>query len=157
MAGSQMKLADGASYLEEVRGLIREYIEWFGRDLAFQGLDDELEHVGDKYLPPEGRLVVALDDGGAVCGCVAYHRLDGATAEMKRLYVTPAGRGYHLGERLAKHIMELAREDGYERMVLDTVEPLAAAVSLYRKLGFEEIEPYYHNPFADVIYFGIDL
>jgi len=35
--------------------------------------------------------------------------------------------------------------------------PLEAAVSLYRKLGFEEIEPYYHNPFDNVIYFGIDL
>ena len=42
-------------------------------------------------------------------------------------------------------------------MVLDTVAPLEAAVHLYRKLGFEEIEPYYHNPFEDVIYFGIDL
>lgn len=35
--------------------------------------------------------------------------------------------------------------------------PPEAAVSLYRKLGFEEIEPYYHNPFDNVIYFGIDL
>ena len=53
--------------------------------------------------------------------------------------------------------MELARKDGYTRMVLDTVAPLKAAISLYRKLGFEQIESYYHNPFGDVIYFGIDL
>lgn len=152
-----MELVDGAPYLEEVKGLIREYTEWFGRDLAFQGLDDELEHVGEKYLPPEGRLVVAVDESGAVCGCVAYHRLDERTAEMKRLYVRPEGRGYRLGERLARRIMELAHEDGCERMVLDTVAPLKAAVSLYRKLGFQEIEPYYHNPFEDVIYFGVDL
>ena len=152
-----MELVDGASYLEEVKALIREYTEWFGRDLAFQGLDDELDHIEGKYLPPEGRLVVALDDGGAVVGCVAYHRLDESTAEMKRLYVTPSGRGHHLGERLAERIMELARQDGCTRMVLDTVAPLQAAVALYRKLGFQEIDPYYHNPFEDVIYFGIDL
>lgn len=152
-----MELVDGAPYVEEAKGLIREYTEWFGRDLAFQGLDEELDHVEDKYLPPEGRLIVALDDDSGVCGCVAYRRFDERTAEMKRLYVTPAGRGHHLGERLARRIMELAREDGCDRMVLDTVEPLEAAVSLYRKLGFEEIEPYYHNPFEDVIYFGIDL
>ena len=152
-----MELADGAPYIEDVKGLIREYAEWFGRDLSFQGLDDELDHIEDKYLPPEGRLVVAIDDSGVVCGCVAYHRFDKGTAEMKRLYVRPAGRGRHLGERLAVRIMELAREDGYKRMVLDTVAPLEAAVSLYRKLGFEVIEPYYHNPFDDVIYFGIDL
>ena len=37
-----MELADGTPYLEEVKGLIREYTEWLGRDLAFQGLEDEL-------------------------------------------------------------------------------------------------------------------
>lgn len=152
-----MELADGAPYIEEVKGLIREYTEWFGRDLAFQDLEGELDHIEDKYLPPEGRLVVAIDDEGAVCGCVAYHRIDETTAEMKRLYVTPSGRGHHLGECLAERIMDLAREDGCRRMVLDTVAPLEAAISLYRKLGFEEVEPYYHNPFEDVIYFGIDL
>ncbi len=152
-----MQLVDGAPYIEEVKGLIREYVEWFGRDLSFQGLEGELGHVEEKYLPPEGRLIVALDDQGVVCGCVAYHRLDDATVEMKRLYVTPAGRGHHLGECLAKRIMEIAHEEGYARMVLDTVAPLEAAIALYRKLGFKEIEPYYHNPFEDVIYFGIEL
>ena len=152
-----LQLVDGSPYVEQAKGLIREYAEWFGRDLSFQLLDDELDHIEVKYLPPQGRLVVALDDSGEVVGCVAYHRIDDCTAEMKRLYVRLAGRGYHLGERLAQSIMQLAREDGYRRMVLDTVAPLEAAVHLYHKLGFQEIEPYYHNPFADVIYFGIDL
>lgn len=152
-----MELADGAPYLEEVKGLIREYTEWLGRDLAFQGLEEELSNLPGKYLPPHGQLVVAVNEEGAVCGCVAYHRLDAETAEMKRLYVLPSGRGHHLGECLAERIMGLAREDGCTRMVLDTVRPLEAAVSLYRKLGFEEIEPYYGNPMDDVIYFGRDL
>ena len=152
-----MELVDGAPYLEEVKNLIREYTEWLGRDLAFQGLEEELSDLPGKYLPPHGQLVVALDEASTVCGCVAYHRLDAKTAEMKRLYVLPSGRGHHLGNRLAERIMELAREDGCTRMVLDTVRPLEAAVSLYRKLGFDEIEPYYHNPFEDVIYFGREL
>lgn len=152
-----MELVDGAPYLEEAKGLIREYTEWLGRDLAFQGLEDELADLGGKYLPPHGRLVVAVTTDGTVVGCVAYHRLDDTTAEMKRLYVQPAGRGHHLGEWLAERIMELAREDGCTRMVLDTVKPLEAAVSLYRKLGFDEIDPYYGNPMDDVIYFGRDL
>ncbi len=152
-----MELTDGAHYLEEVKGLIREYTDWLGRDLAFQGLEEELADLPGKYLPPYGRLIVAVDGAGEVCGCVAYHRLDADTAEMKRLYVLPSGRGHHLGERLAANIMDLAREDGCTRMVLDTVRPLEAAVALYRKLGFEEIEPYYCNPMEDVIYFGRDL
>lgn len=152
-----MKIVDGAPYLEEVKELIREYTEWFGRSLAFQNLEEELSDLPGKYLPPHGQLLVAVDDAGTVCGCVAYHRLDQTTAEMKRLYVTPAGRGHHLGKQLAVSIMDRAREDGYTYMVLDTVRPLETAVALYRKLGFQEIEPYYHNPFEDVIYFGREL
>lgn len=157
MKGTPLKLADGAAYLDDVRALIREYTEWFGRDLAFQNLEEELADIEGKYLPPAGRLVIALDDGGNAIGCVAYHRIDELTAEMKRLYVRPASRGNRLGERLTTRIMELAREDGCERMVLDTVSPLETAIALYRKLGFSEIEPYYHNPFEDVIYLGKDL
>ena len=152
-----VEITDGEPYLDEVKDLIREYTDWFGRDLGFQGLDDELGNLPGKYLPPHGRLIVAIDDDGTVVGCVAYHKLDESTAEMKRLHVLPRARGYRLGEQLASQIMEIAREDGYSRMVLDTVRPLEAAVSLYRKLGFAEIEPYYHNPFDDVIYLGRDL
>ena len=64
-----MELVDGAPYVEDVKRLIREYVEWFGRDLSFQSLDEELDHIESKYLPPEGRLVVAMDDGGVVCHC----------------------------------------------------------------------------------------
>ncbi len=37
-------------------------------------------------------------------------------------------------------------------MVLDTIEPLKAAIHLYKKFGFKECEPYYNNPMNDVIY-----
>ena len=49
-------------------------------------------------------------------------------------------------------IIDHARTAGYKEMVLDTIEPLKAAISLYKKHGFEECEAYYHNPMDDVIY-----
>ena len=152
-----MQIVDGRPYLDEVRELIVEYVTWFGRDMAFQGLDEELANIEAKYCPPAGQLLAAVTDEGDVVGCIAYHALDQQTAEMKRLYVKPAGRGHNLGERLSREIMRLAKQDGYTRMVLDTVEPLKSAIAIYRRLGFQEIEPYYHNPFDDVIYMGIDL
>ena len=42
-------------------------------------------------------------------------------------------------------------------MVLDTIEPLKAAIALYKKHGFTECEAYYHNPMADVIYMKKNL
>ena len=48
--------------------------------------------------------------------------------------------------------MDHAKASGYKEMVLDTIEPLQAAIHLYKKHGFVECNPYYHNPMDDVIY-----
>ena len=42
-------------------------------------------------------------------------------------------------------------------MVLDTIKPLKRAINLYKKFGFKEIDPYYHNPMPDVIYMKLTL
>ena len=71
---------------------------------------------------------------------------------MKRLYVSPACRGMKLGEQLVETITDHAKKAGYQEMVLDTIQPLKAAIHLYQKMGFIECEPYYDNPMNDVIY-----
>lgn len=151
-----MTIADGKNYLPEVRELIKEYSNRLGRDLSFQNIDDELKDPAHKYTAPEGELLVALD-GDEVLGMVAYHRHSDIRCEMKRLYVRPKARGMHLGSILVKEIIEHARKAGYREMVLDTIEPLKTAVSLYKKNGFEECEAYYNNPMKDVIYMRRDL
>ena len=85
-------------------------------------------------------------------GCVAYHKLSDSICEMKRLYVKPEVRGVKAGEQLVKRIIEVAKENGFSEMVLDTIEPLKAAIHLYKKMDFTECEPYYNNPMNDVIY-----
>ena len=146
-----MQIVDGSAYPDEVKKLIKEYYHRLGRDLSFQNIEAELDDPAVRYSPPQGELLVALEND-EVLGMVAYHRLTSKRCEMKRLYLTPNARGRHLGERLVETIIEHARASGYEEMVLDTIKPLKAAVSLYRKFGFEECEAYYDNPMEDVIY-----
>lgn len=148
-----MQIVDGTAYPYEVKKLIKEYYHRLGRDLSFQNIDAELDDPAVKYSPPHGELLVALEND-EVLGMVAYHSLTQKRCEMKRLYLTPNARGRHLGERLVETIIEHARASGYEEMVLDTIKPLKAAVSLYRKYGFEECEAYYDNPMEDVILYA---
>jgi ribosomal protein S18 acetylase RimI-like enzyme len=54
-------------------------------------------------------------------------------------------------------ILNHARDNGYDVMLLDTIRPLKAAINLYKKHGFEECEPYYDNPMDDVVYMKRDL
>jgi len=151
-----MEIKDGKNYIEEVKGLIKEYTLWLGRDLSFQNLEEELRNPAEKYTPPQGELLVAVENG-KVLGMVAYHRHSEERCEMKRLYVRPEARGLHLGEMLVDEIISRAQKAGYSEMVLDTIKPLQAAISLYRKAGFVECTPYYDNPMDDVVYMKKEL
>ena len=77
---------------------------------------------------------------------------------MKRLYLRPQFRGKGLGRLLAGKIIAEARQIGYERMRLDTVEPVMKdAVAMYRKLGFKDIAAYCPNPNPGVLYLELQL
>jgi ribosomal protein S18 acetylase RimI-like enzyme len=77
---------------------------------------------------------------------------------MKRLYLRPQFRGQGHGRALAERIIAEARQIGYTRMRLDTVEPIMKdAVAMYRNLGFEEIAPYRSNPIAGAMYMELRL
>lgn len=146
-----MKIIDGKEYIPQVRELIVEYTSQLNRDLSFQHLDEELRNPAEKYTPPQGEVLIALE-GDAAVGMVAYHRHSDMRCEMKRLYVKPNARGLHLGDTLVDSIIARAKTAGYKEMVLDTLLHMNTAISLYRKHGFEECEPYYNNPMDDVIY-----
>lgn len=147
-----MKIVSGEGYTKEVTELIGEYNKALGRDLSFQGFDEEIKDLAVKYSYPEGRLLCALGDDGTVIGCVAYHRHNDRRCEMKRLFVKPEYRELHAGRQLIEAIIELAKSDGFEEMVLDTITPLQSAIHLYKKFGFEECGAYYDNPMNDVVY-----
>jgi len=133
--------------LPAVRELLAEYAAGVGVPLDFQGFDREVAELPGAYAPPRGALLVVRVDG-ALAGCVALRPLAGDACEMKRLFVRPAARGLGLGERLALAVVAEARRLGYRRMRLDTLPTMAAAQSLYERLGFRDIPPYTANPVA---------
>jgi putative acetyltransferase len=143
-------------HIEAVRILFREYERFLDVDLCFQRFEDELAGLPGKYAPPEGALLVALEET-EVCGCVALRRLEFRVCEMKRLFVRPAHRGRGLGRALAEAIIGEAYAKAYVAMRLDTLAQLNEAIRLYERLGFCKIAPYYHNPLPGVSYWELDL
>ena len=166
--------------IDAVRKIFVDYADTLGVDLGFQNFDDELAMLPGDYAAPRGTLLLALVrqepdaavsqehtlklvDGSIaqVAGCCALRPLDSAdcpnAAEMKRLYVRPAFRGMGLGRQLADAILDAARHAGYSHVLLDTLDDMEAARTLYEELGFVEIPPYYHSPIAGAHYLKADL
>ena len=149
--------AESPAQIAQTRKLFLEYAQSLGFSLCFQNFDQELDGLPGGYAPPDGRLLLAEYEGQIV-GCVALHKLEPGICEMKRLYLRPMVRGKGLGRVVADRIITEARRMGYQRMRLDTVEPVMKdAVAMYCKLGFKEIAPYCPNPMSGVIYMELQL
>lgn len=151
-----LRPAESAADLDAVRALFKEYAASLDFELCFQDFQDELDALPGPYAPPGGAILLAEVDE-QVAGCVAVKPLEDSVCEMKRLYVRPEYRNQGLGRTLAQAIVERARELGYDRMRLDTVESMHAARAVYRSLGFEERDAYYDNPLPDVVYMEREL
>ena len=149
--------AETPSQITQARELFFEYAQSLGFSLCFQNFDHELAALPGDYAPPEGRLLLA-EFAGQLAGCVALHKLESSICEMKRLYLRPQFRGQGLGHVLADGIIAEARQIGYQRMRLDTVEPVMKdAVAMYRKIGFQDIAPYRANPIGGAMYMELQL
>jgi ribosomal protein S18 acetylase RimI-like enzyme len=142
--------------VRRARGLCEEYARSLGFDLDFQDFDEELASFPGSYTPPSGCLLIA-EIGDEAIGCVALRRLSDDVCEMKRLYVRPDHRGTKTGRRLAEAVIREARRIGYERMRLDAIRSMTAAVALYRSLGFVEIPQYRVNPIDGAVFFELIL
>jgi putative acetyltransferase len=148
--------AEGAEALALVRRLLMEYAASLQVDLAFQGFTEEMAGLPGVYARPAGGLLLGFH-GKEPAGCVAFRPLEPGISEMKRLYVRPSARGAGWGRRLAERVVSEARAAGYERMRLDTLLSMEAALGLYLGMGFREIPAYRHNPIAGTRFLELDL
>ena len=95
----------------------------------------------DKFLPPNGRLILAFIDGNA-CGIGCLKSINEEIGEIKRMYVDPSFRQIGAGRAILQSLLNAAKETGYKKVRLDSPKFMEAAHSLYRSFGFMDIPVY---------------
>jgi len=86
--------------------------------------------------PLAGWIAVDARTGERV-GCVLCARGDDeGVAKLRALLVLPGHRGHGIGRALAQRCVAYARDAGFSRLSLWTVDALADARRLYASLGF---------------------
>jgi len=141
--------------------ILTEYLDQAVRDIAAlpgapvsnpdKIVADQVRYTMDdlgSYLPPAGSIFVAHGPGDELSGVVFQRMIRPDVAEIKRLYVREAARGRGLGVALTERVIEASRARGAKRLFLDTVVTMEAAIALYRRMGFVDIErfPEAQNP-----------
>lgn len=145
---------------ERARLLLTEYFDF--RSAAFPASHGYVTRMPapTAFAPPDGELVLAVDDAGAAYGCGAIRRLSDdvlgdpprSVWEVKHLWVREGHRGNKSGRALLAELERRARAFGAEVLVLDTHVSLVAANALYVSAGYEAIPPYNDNSNATTWY-----
>jgi ribosomal protein S18 acetylase RimI-like enzyme len=143
--------AETDDHLEIAKEMFTEYARSLEFSLGFQEFEQELSDISVHYGPPHGCILLAICDRKPA-GCVALRRLEEGVCEMKRLYVKPEYRGSGIGKTLSEKIIEEGKYLGYEKIRLDTLSSMKEANSIYRDLGFYDIEPYRYNPYEKAVF-----
>ena len=87
-------------------------------------------------------LIARLDNEPVGCGAV--RRIDDATAEVKRMYVAPAGRRKGIARRILAELEHSAVDFGYKAIRLETGNLQPEAQRLYESCGYKRIAAFGH-------------
>ncbi len=102
----------------------------------------------DQLRPPHGAFLVAIADGEPVaCGLVK--RVEPHIGYLKRMWVAESARGLGFGSRMLRALEEQSRELGFTTVRLETNRALSEAISLYRRAGYVEVQPFNNERYAD--------
>ena len=105
------------------------------------GEENRSEYVQYNKLDDIHDVVIAYDKDVPV-GCASFKKYDVENAEVKRVFVKKEYREQGISIELMKLLEERAREKGFKYFILESGEPLVAAMLLYRKIGYKVIQNY---------------
>jgi len=154
--------------LETVRQLLQDYRQWLadhvvaavGTDstlpVGLGMIDKEIADLPGVYGPPRGEIILAFEHE-ALVACGALHELEPRIGEIRRVYVRADHRGKGFGPRLTGALIARARELEYDRLRVDTLPTMDAAIQFYQEMGFRPIPAYWPHPVRGTLFFECDI
>ena len=103
-------------------------------------------HLTVEQMAGKDTTVFIARDNGIAVGCGALKRHDEATGEVKRMYTRPSHRGQKIGAQIVGRVEALARQEGLNRLVLETGDRHPAAWTVYERAGFSRCGPVLDYP-----------
>ncbi len=116
-------------------------LDWIESLFAVEARDLEILNDPEAMILDPGGFILIAERGNAVVGSCALTPLPNDSLELSKMAVSPSVRGQGIGRQLGEAALQRAEQLGVRCILLETNRKLSAALALYAKLGFEEIEP----------------
>jgi ribosomal protein S18 acetylase RimI-like enzyme len=166
--GTTLRRVSWLKDLGTVRRLFQDYRQWLadhrdpavsahpGANVGLGQIDKQIAELPGPYGPPRGEIILAFA-GQEVVACGALRELEPKVGEIKRIYVRADHRGPGFGPRLTRALLRRARELGYDRVRVDTLPTMSAAIQFYQELGFRPIPAYWAHPVLGALFFEYEV
>lgn len=129
----------------------RHYREVEGFDESFtDAVTAALDHLEASGLESPNKYLVAEDRGKPI-GCVFFEAHPDHTGRIRLFYLDQAYRGQGVGRRTVEVLIDHARTQSVERLLVSTFDKHDTACRLYAAMGFEATR----NPVGQ--YFGQEM
>ncbi|MGV4981953.1 bifunctional helix-turn-helix transcriptional regulator/GNAT family N-acetyltransferase [Streptomyces sp. NRAIS3] len=125
------------------------YAAEYGWNADYEGLVARIVADFAEDHDPHLERVWIAEVAGRPVGCVMCVRDEApGTARLRLLLVEPEARGYGIGDRLVRAVIDFARGVGYRELVLWTNDVLSGARRIYQRHGFVLVTEKPHRSFG---------
>jgi GNAT superfamily N-acetyltransferase len=132
-------------------------VEWVSREYVVEPADEKMFSDPEGEVLSGGGAIVFARVGEEIVGTCGLIPVGPDTYELIKMGVTPAARGLGVGRKLGERMLEIARQRGAKRVVLETNHRARAAIQLYRTLGFDHVPPFKASLGRTDTYMAVDL
>ncbi|WP_439132301.1 GNAT family N-acetyltransferase [Polaribacter sp.] len=135
----EIALKDNAQLAKVVRSVI---LEMGAPKIGTAYQDKATDQMFETYQKENASYFV-VEHNNKIVGGAGIAQLDnfkGKTCELQKMYFLPIARGLGLGAKLISVCLDKAKEFGFENCYLETLPYMEAAVKLYKKYGFKNLD-----------------
>ncbi|MBB6459805.1 GNAT family N-acetyltransferase [Flammeovirga kamogawensis] len=126
-----------------IEKIIKEALEEHNAALPGTAYFDKQLGELSKVYEESGVEYFILEENNKVIGGAGIGKLIGAddsVCELQKIYLSTDARGKGYGEKVLKHCLTFAKDEGYSKCYLETMPELVKGVALYERLGFKNLE-----------------
>lgn len=119
----------------------RKLIVELDKDLWNMNYSNQGHYDKHNIIESLSTVVIAYDSDEAI-GCGCFKKFNEEAAEVKRMYVAPTHRGKGVSKMILRELENWAKENGYNKTILETGTAQKEAICLYKNSGYNIMENY---------------